>query len=246
MSRMSPPCPKTGWHMPPGAAPPAGAHPARASGGDLGSTAAQPPLSEALWEGGCPGGRYEEGVVLGTALLCCVSTRGCEQPSNGSRHGAGRCRTQTRCSRRDAGSMATLGKGSYHHLAAQKLLPFAPLKGTQWTEGRRHAAPGPPDAGGGWRGELGGIMAQPHGCHLHTAQPPTMSPSPCTACMVKRLHAQAPCGPTLSLSASPLSKMTSTLVPRPLTPHTDHLLWHHHPCRSRVMLCSLCTSQQEP
>lgn len=95
--------------------------------------------------------------------------------------------------------------------------------------------------GGARTGEPGGH----HGSAPHCAAP-VMSPSPHTACMVKRLHAQAPQGPTLSHSVTPLSKMTLTLVPTPLTPHMDHLLQYHRPCWSGVMLCSPYSRQQEP
>lgn len=87
-------------------------------------------------------------------------------------------------------------------------------------EGRHHTMPGHPDAGG-WDREAGGIMAQPHGYHQYTAQPPAMSLSPQTACMVKRLHAQAPRGSTLPTSVTPLSKTTFT---HPPTLHRRHLL----------------------
>lgn len=125
----------------------------------------------------------EEGIVLGRALLCCISTRGCEQPPDCGHCGVGRCQTQMKCSRQDAGGMATLGKGSYHCLAGQKLLHFPPLKGT----------------GGQKAGimqclyslNLGGRQARKH----HSSAPQLPSPhctGSCTVCMVKRFHAQAP------------------------------------------------------
>lgn len=109
MSRMFPACPKPAGNHPWGCSP-AGTHPGGASRGDLRGTVAQPPLSDGLQEGRGPGSGDEEGVGLGTALLCCISTRGCEQPPNGGRRRAGRCQMQMRCSKKDAESMDSMGK----------------------------------------------------------------------------------------------------------------------------------------
>lgn len=55
--------------------------------------------------------------------------------------------------------MAALGKGGYHHLAGQKLLPFAPLKGTQWAESGQRLDP--PMLGGQGQASRGASRLSP-------------------------------------------------------------------------------------
>lgn len=88
-----------------------------------------------------------------------------------------------KCSRQDAGSAATLGKGSCHSLAEQKLLHFTPPKGRG---GQKAGVMQHLDTL-----NLGGRQARKH--HGSAPQlPSSHCAGPCTVRMVKRFHAQAP------------------------------------------------------
>lgn len=171
-----------------------------------------------------------------------------EQPcfAASPQEGVSSCQTAPRCwKKRDVTEMLKTrcwkhgrpGEGQLPPPGWAKASPFCSTKGDPVGRGQMsHSA---------WTGNPEGITAQSHGCYLCTAQAPMMSPSPCTACMVKRLCTQASRGPMLSPSTTPLSKVTSTLIPMPLMLHMDYLLQHHRPYQSWVMLCSPCTSQQK-
>lgn len=76
MSRVFPPCPEPAGNHPLGLTLPVPAE------GTSGVLRLSRPSLRACRKGG---NGDEEDAGLGTALLCCISTRGCKQPSNGGR-----------------------------------------------------------------------------------------------------------------------------------------------------------------